>query len=186
MRLQKGFTLIELVVGIALMLLIGSTVTPMLLSHVGDAKIATFSDTLFNVDTAFKSYYSEQMIEGGPPSGSNILDEIVSKNFLSKMPTIKNFVDLKIVREKGSSDPATIDEGAFAYIFCGKSSPSEKHSAFLSVQNLDEQMGNKDQNSGYLQWDDSVNLEELEFFGYLLHAHGVDADNDPWLAGCAP
>ena len=86
---QKGFTLIELVVAIAIMLLMGAAVTPMLLSHLKDAKVATVNETLLAIKTAFDSYYTKA--EGVPndsDSDSDYLDEVVDAGFLPRTPEI--------------------------------------------------------------------------------------------------
>jgi prepilin-type N-terminal cleavage/methylation domain-containing protein len=85
MRKAQGFTLMELVVAVAIMLIIGAAVTPMLLSHIKDAKVASVNETLLNTKTAFDSYFAS---EEGSISDTTILDNVIAAGFLGQTPSI--------------------------------------------------------------------------------------------------
>jgi prepilin-type N-terminal cleavage/methylation domain-containing protein len=93
MRKAQGFTLMELVVAVAIMLIIGAAVTPMLLSHIKDAKVASVNETLLNTKTAFDSYFAS---EEGSISDTTILDNVIAAGFLGQTPSIDNIGDITI------------------------------------------------------------------------------------------
>ena len=96
---QKGFTLIELVVAIAIMLVIGAAVTPMLLGHLKDAKVASVNETLLNTKTAFDSYYVKKMVQKGAvdiAGDKDLLVDMLAEGLMGRKPAIQGLGDLKI------------------------------------------------------------------------------------------
>lgn len=173
---EGGFTLIELVVAIAIMLVIAAGVTPMLLSHLDDANTASMSETLLNVNTAFNSYYTEQKMAGATPTGNDILSSgIVTEGFMSKVPEMGNFTTIDIMRYEQSGAGATLADGDIAYALCGV--PSNATAAFADIEALAEQIGSDDQDTGVLQWADAT-AGELDYFVFYLYGEGVDVGSE--------
>lgn len=112
---QKGFTLIELVVAVAIMLLLGAAVTPMLLSHLKDAKVAAVNETLINAKTAFDSYFvKNQGVLTDSDTDSDYLDEMVSENFLPVAPSIAGAGALTVTLDSSNAnyDEYAIEAGS--------------------------------------------------------------------------
>ena len=91
LRSQKGFTLIELIVAVGIMLILAAAATPFLLSHIKDAKVSSFNEELLNVKAAFDSYFTKN---GGLISDSDgdgdFLDEMIDAGWISNDPSRHN------------------------------------------------------------------------------------------------
>ena len=100
---KKGFTLLELVVAIGIMLIIGGVVTPMLLAHLKDAKTASFNEAILNVKTAFNSWYTAEQGNIADSDGDgDYMDDMVDAGWLSAIPETGQLT-WKIVTHAGSS-----------------------------------------------------------------------------------
>ena len=83
---RKGFTLIELIVAVGIMLILAAVATPFLLSHIKNAKVGNINEQILNIKGAFDSYYTDK---GGLALDENgdgdILDDMVSNGWISEV-----------------------------------------------------------------------------------------------------
>ena len=86
--MRKGFTLLELVVAIAIMLIIGAAVSPILLQHLKDAKVASVMENVLNIKSAFESWYTKEAgaVSCGTDTVNDCTPEILAKGWLNKDP----------------------------------------------------------------------------------------------------
>lgn len=77
---QRGFTLMELLVVLALVAVLASLVTPIVSSSIQRAKEATLKENLFVLRKAIDDYYAD--IGAYPPT----LDALVEKRYVRKVP----------------------------------------------------------------------------------------------------
>lgn len=129
---RKGFTLLELVVAVGIMLIIAAAATPFLLSHIRDSKIAAVNENLINLKTAFDSYFTK---EGGSITASNILQDMVSKGWISPIPE-KNGMSWSVEATTGAS-------GNAYYVFINGNAEALKYFGDL-VGDLDKSVDGTD------------------------------------------
>lgn len=78
---ERGFTLMELLVVLALVAVLAALVTPVVSSSIQRAKEATLKENLFVLRKAIDDYYAD--VGAYPPS----LDALVEKRYVRKVPT---------------------------------------------------------------------------------------------------
>ena len=160
--MRKGFTLLELVVAIAIVLLIGATVSPILLQHLKDAKVATVNENLTNIKAAFESWYTKEagVIKDANGDG-NYLDDLVNAGWLTKSPTDPNF-DYEIIRADDGS-------GHYAYSIRIKAASDDVVSTASEIlQALDEKVDDGNATGGGFEY--STGNSTANTYGcYLLY-----------------
>mgnify|MGYP000228476807 CR=1 FL=1 len=83
---RKGFTLIELIVAVGIMLILAAVATPFLLSHIKNAKVGNINEQILNIKGAFDSYYTDKgglALDGN--NDGDILDDMVSSGWISEV-----------------------------------------------------------------------------------------------------
>lgn len=155
--MRKGFTLLELVVAVGIMLIIGAAAAPLLLKHLKDAKVANLNEQLLNMKTAFNSYYvANEGVLTDHDADNDYLDEVVLDGWLSSEPTDKNFT---FVIEKTTDNPADY------YIKMTPQTGAEA-TALEILTDLDERLDGGDGNAaGSLQWDDPLGNAYYKIMG---------------------
>lgn len=101
LRSQKGFTLIELIVAVGIMLILAAVATPILLGHVKDSKVSNINEQLLNVKSAFDSYFTKNNgLISDSDSDGDFLDEMINAGWISNNPsrhnltwTVKSYTD---------------------------------------------------------------------------------------------
>jgi general secretion pathway protein G len=78
---QNGFTLLELVVVITVMLILSTLAVPMFMTMLQNAKDVTLKDSLFKMRDAIDKYTLDK--EEAPPT----LDSLVEANYIREVPT---------------------------------------------------------------------------------------------------
>lgn len=102
MKHKEGFTLVELLIVLAVIAALLSTITPVALNAVRKAKATQVALNLRNIKTAVEQYvYTEQL---ATPSNLT-LASLTSANYLSRTP--ENY-DLEISNWSGGSAIATV------------------------------------------------------------------------------
>ncbi|MFW6047559.1 MAG: hypothetical protein ACOCP4_07245, partial [Candidatus Woesearchaeota archaeon] len=149
--------------------------------HIEDARIASFNDTLSNIETSFNSYYTDQAVEGNTPTGPDLLADVITAGFMSKKPNISGFDDIDI--NEGTVDAANIDadEDGSAYVICGMVDTADV--AEESIAALDERIEDDGYNSGALQWYTETDAGEptgsdMHYFAYYLFGENIDPSID--------
>jgi len=162
---KKGFTLIELIVAIAIVLLIGAAVTPMLLTHLKDAKVAATNENLIAIKTAFDSAYTKNagvLVDEG--SDGNYLDDIYNEGWLSKLPSDQVFSSYQVKRYSDANNNVSY------YIQLANEGADSYDMAKYIVSQLDKKLDNDNGNAqGAIQWNDSNATSTVTAF-YLLYA----------------
>ena len=80
--MKKGFTLVELLIVLAVIAALMAVATPMALNAVKQAKASQVAQNLENIKTAEENYVNtEQTLP------ATTVDQLVSKNYLSSAPT---------------------------------------------------------------------------------------------------
>ena len=161
---QGGFTLIELVVAIGIMLILGAAVTPMLLSHLEDAKVANMNETLLNTKTAFDSYFVDSQGVLQDDDGDGYFDDLVDAGYMSRIPNDKNF-DFQIGEFSNTTSQA--------YFVTMNSTTAAGQDV---VQKLDGQLGDEGAAQGALQYETDGNQTDAV---YLLHGD-VSVKSTDW------
>jgi general secretion pathway protein G len=104
---ERGFTLMELLVVLALVAVLAGLVTPIVSSSIQRAKEATLKENLFVLRKAIDDYYADT--GAYPPN----LDALVEKRYIRKVPAdpITERVDSWQVvhEEEGGEEPGIID-----------------------------------------------------------------------------
>ena len=101
LRSQKGFTLIELIVAVGIMLILAAVATPLLLGHIKDSKVSNVNEQLLNVKSAFDSYFTKNNgLISDSDSDEDFLDEMIDAGWISNDPsrhnltwTVKSYTD---------------------------------------------------------------------------------------------
>jgi len=105
-RNRKGFTLIELIVAIGIMLILAAVATPFLLAHIKNAKVGNLNEQILNIKAAFDSYYTDK---GGLLEEGDNLGNMVDSGWLSSNPSGKSGLNWAVIREKDNGTDAYID-----------------------------------------------------------------------------
>jgi len=165
---RGGFTLLELVVAIAIVLLIGAAVSPILLAHLKDAKVASLNENLVNMKAAFESWYTKEagVIKDANNDG-NYLDDMVNAGWLNREPTDPNF--------QFAIKKYTDTNGKVAYYIDLTPQTGAESTAYEIITKLDEKIdgGNGDAD-GVLQYTAS-NGTLTEAFYLLYKEAGMTA-----------
>ncbi|HPT59454.1 MAG TPA: type II secretion system protein [Fervidobacterium sp.] len=83
--MKKGFTLVELLIVLAVIAALMAVATPMALNAVKTARASQVAQNLRNIMTAIENYVNvEQEL---PTSTNTFIDTLVSKGYLSSNPT---------------------------------------------------------------------------------------------------
>jgi len=163
-RKQAGFTLIELIVAIGIMLVLAAVATPFLLAHIKDAKVASLNEQILNVKASFDSYFTKR---GGILTDSDndgdYLDEMINEGWLSGDPskndltwTVKSYTDANGKTSYYIEITNGGDDG-YAYIH-------------PLASDLDESIdGTDDSTNGRFQYNDDNTNKQFTGY-YLLHA----------------
>ena len=178
-RNRKGFTLIELIVAIGIMLILAAVATPFLLAHIKNAKVGNLNEQILNVKSAFDSWYTA---EGGllPESGasSNHLDDMVTDGWLSNDPTGRNDLNWYVRRLEDNEN-----SGAYIDVIEVENAGTSGY-GYLSdiVGQLDETVdGSDDDDAGIFQYCDNDN-DTVKFRFMLRKDSGYD---DAWQPTCS-
>ena len=167
-RRSKGFTLIELVVAIGIMLVLAAVATPFLLGHIKDAKISSMNEQFLNIESAFNSYYLKHNgILVDSDNDSDYLDEMINDGWLSSSPSGKN--DLTWLVKK-FEDAAT---GKIAYYIRVESTTQDSYdyldSIWCNLISVVEGVSGCPDAHGRLQLNEDVTVTpNLAQFNYLL------------------
>lgn len=86
MNKQKGFTVIELVVGIGVMLLLGAVVVPMVLHHLYDSKLAHGTEDMLNVHTALRSALLQNEGKLPEPASGDYMETLLALGVIDRAP----------------------------------------------------------------------------------------------------
>ena len=128
LRSQKGFTLIELIVAVGIMLILAAVATPLLLGHIKDSKVSNVNEQLLNVKSAFDSYFTKNNgLISDSDSDGDFLDEMIDAGWISNNPsrhnltwTVKSYEDggktayfVHITNNPGGTSP---DSDGYNYI----------------------------------------------------------------------
>lgn len=70
---NKGFSLVELIIVIAIMVILGAIIAPQYFKHVNNAKISSDIETAARLSAAISAEYSSQQSGVAVPSGSTTL-----------------------------------------------------------------------------------------------------------------
>lgn len=163
---KKGFTLLELIVAVAIMLIIGAAATPLLLSHVKDARVANVNEQFVNVKAAFDSYFMSN--SGVLPSSSNYITDMINDGWLSSAPT-NPFFDFTVNKYTDTQS------GKVAYyIKIAKKTGADFTSADDLVKRLDSKIDDGDGDTGQFQYeyDNAQNPTTVTGY-YLLYSEGL-------------
>jgi general secretion pathway protein G len=79
-RSERGFTLLELVIVITILVILSTLVVPVYNGIIGQTKETTLKDTLFKLRDAIDKYTLDK--EEAPPT----LDDLVKANYLREVP----------------------------------------------------------------------------------------------------
>jgi len=162
---EGGFTLIELVVAIGIMLILAAVATPFLLGHIKDAKVASLNEQVLNINAAFDSYYTK---EGGILTDSdgdgNYLDDMIDAGWLSNDPSGKNGLNWTIERYEDASHKV-------AYYVKITNADASGYSYITDLAStLDEAIdGTDDGSNGRFQYNNDTTNSNFTGY-YLLHA----------------
>ena len=83
---QKGFTIIELVVGVGVMLLLGVVIVPILLGHIHETKLAHGTEDFMNVNTALRSALLQNGGSLPAPGDGNYMQVLLDQHFIDRAP----------------------------------------------------------------------------------------------------
>ena len=169
---QRGFTLIELIVAVGIMLILAAAATPFLLSHLKDAKVANENEKVLNVKAAFDSYYTKNGgLVSDSDSDSDYLDEMESEGWISGDPS-KNDVTWKVKKYT--------DSGKNAYYIFQETTSTDGYNYFKDiVDDIDTIIDGSDTaTSGTYQYTDTGSAVKA---CYLLYK---DADMTSWQTDC--
>ena len=156
---RGGFTLLELVVAVAIMLIIGAAATPLLLSHLKDAKAGNLNENLLNVKTAFNSYYtSEEGVLTDSDGDGDYLDEVINAGWLANDPSNARWTFEINEYQDGTN-------GVAYYVAFNATTAGNTTSQVQSLQTLDEKIDDSDGNTaGTLQWDVSASTAAKAYY----------------------
>jgi len=173
-RNRKGFTLIELIVAIGIMLILAAVATPFLLAHIKNAKVGNLNEQILNVKAAFDSWYTAK---GGllPESGedSDHLDDMVTDGWLSNNPSGRNNLNWYVRRLE--------DNGTYIDVIEVENEDTNGY-GYLSdiVGQLDQTVDGSDNGSdGIFQYCDENNNVKFRFL--LRKDSGYNAN---WAPNC--
>ncbi|HDH98319.1 MAG TPA: type II secretion system protein [Deltaproteobacteria bacterium] len=128
LRSQKGFTLIELIVAVGIMLILAAVATPLLLGHIKDSKVSNVNEQLLNVKSAFDSYFTKNNgLISDSDSDGDFLDEMIDAGWISNDPsrhnltwTVKSYTDsgktAYFVHITNNPDGSTPDSDGYSYL----------------------------------------------------------------------
>ena len=142
---QKGFTLIEIVVAIAVMLVIGAAATVLLLGHLNDAKTASVLDDTIKIKAALNSEIARAQGNLADTDGDgDYLDDMLDRGAIDRMPS--SIPDTTWHLKAGTTGTQTV---YFLEIACAEGSTQCLEAAAA----LDESMDGGDAGSaGSVQW----------------------------------
>jgi len=169
---QEGFTLIELVVAIGIMLILAAVATPFLLAHIKDAKVANVNEQVLNVKAGFDSYFTKNggLIADSDADG-NYLDEMITDGWMSSDPTGKNSLNWAVEKYTDGSNNSSF------FIHIVNAAAGDGGYTYLAdiVSDLDEIIdGADDGSAGRLQYaasdTDTDGTDDTVDIYYLLHA----------------
>lgn len=164
MKERKGFTLLELIVAVAIMLVIGAAATPLLLSHIKDARVANVNEQLVNLKAAFDSYFTSKA--GVLPSSSNYITEMVNDGWLATTP-VNQFVNFAV---KKYTDAGT---GKVAYYTeLAKKDNADYVAVKELLSRLDSKIDDGQKDAGQFQYDFNDQNSTITGF-YLLYSEGL-------------
>jgi len=158
MRRTGGFTLIELLIAVAIMLIIGAAATPILLSHIKSAKVASLNENILNVKAAFDSWFTAKQGDvTDDDADGDYLDDLLNAGWLSSDPSDTNY-DFYIKKYTSGDDVAYYIE-----VDATVNGPdTTQYNTFLA---LDEKVDDGDKTTGRIQIDngDTSNPARLYF-----------------------
>lgn len=88
LKRKEGFTLIQLVVAVGIMLLLAAVSIPFLTKHTRNARVSAIAENVRNVKTALNAILAKPGINFEDENGdSDYLDDLVNAAAISKKPT---------------------------------------------------------------------------------------------------
>ena len=88
LKRKEGFTLIQLVVAVGIMLLLAAVSIPFLTKHTRNARVSAIAENVRNVKTALNAILAKPGINFEDENGdSDYLDDLVNAAAISKRPT---------------------------------------------------------------------------------------------------
>ena len=84
---KKGFTLIEMIVVIAIIAVLIALVAPLMTRYIGTAKQTKADAAAKSLYTAAQAYVAEQVLDGVDADSINSVDEAEVKKFLDNAPS---------------------------------------------------------------------------------------------------
>jgi len=88
LKRKEGFTLIQLVVAVGIMLLLAAVSIPFLTKHTRNARVSAIAENVYNVKTALNAILAKPGINFEDENGdSDYLDDLVNAAAISKRPT---------------------------------------------------------------------------------------------------
>jgi len=180
---RKGFTLIELIVAIGIMLILAAVATPFLLTHIKNAKVSNLNEQILNVKSAFDSWYTakggllpESDDDEANPTG-NHLDDMVTDGWLSSDPSGKNNLNWYVRRFKDE------DQGSYYIDVIEVVSDNSDGRDYLAdiVGQLDEIIDGTDNGTeGVFRY---CTADSVAKFRFMLRKDSSYADN--WDPSCS-
>jgi len=87
---HKGFTLIELIIAICIMLITAVIATPFIIHNIERSRVTNIVENILNIRTAFNSYFIKTSgVIADVNSNGDFLDDIIANGWIS--PNVKDF-----------------------------------------------------------------------------------------------
>lgn len=140
--MRRGISILEAVVGVMVMLVVGTVAAVMVLSHLKDSQVATTLEDLVAVrDAIVSAATDDQLVDAD--NDNDYLDDLIEQGRISKELTVIPGASYQVL-QSASSDGVTI---YYLSIECSTDRCRE------IIQELDEKVDNGDgPASGSIQW----------------------------------